>query len=292
MHNSTSTVSSWPSSPHPVMPLHQGSHVSDYLDSENITTLQESTSTASFIPQPYPLPIQQTEITPSPITTHVSPYTLPTLYQSNSNAQIVDLHAPALTPTSSNLPVPFPGETFTHDSSSNIRNGNLPIPAGLPMTTYAPSVSMLRQLKGDKARSCTRVRRRVKTEGCSWPSERISTRRAGPLAKIQSRIWTRPSAVRSSRDPDVPVFCGWQNEDGEPCGERVSYVNCAEHFAAFHDIKSMAKDVEVLCRWCPLSGETKIIRKNILRHLREVHLCCRRLKKQDCTDANDTTSSL
>ncbi|KAI6104474.1 hypothetical protein EV401DRAFT_1893352 [Pisolithus croceorrhizus] len=41
------------------------------------------------------------------------------------------------------------------------------------------------------------------------------------------------------------------------------------HFAEAHDIKDMAADVEVPCRWCPLSVEKKVVRHNILRHLRE-----------------------
>ncbi|KAI5994224.1 hypothetical protein EDC04DRAFT_1241844 [Pisolithus marmoratus] len=154
-------------------------------------------------------------------------------------------------------------------ASSGIEYDNPLIPV------WPPSEFTTNPLEAYWARDRTRACHQAKVGGRAGASEPIS-RRAGHLSKIRSRPPMRPTVVRQRRYPNVWMCCGWQNEGGGPCGARVTYNNCAEHFAAVHRIKNMAADVEVLCRWCPLSEEMKLTRKNLLRHLREVHLHCPR----------------
>ncbi|KAI6002664.1 hypothetical protein F5J12DRAFT_209309 [Pisolithus orientalis] len=154
---------------------------------------------------------------------------------------------------------------------------------------------MINRVEASQASGRTRARHRTKMKGIPCVSETISTRRAGHSVKIQSRSRIKPSAVRPLTDRNVPTRCGWQNEDGRPCGAPVTYNNCAEHFAAVHEIKNIAAKVEVLCRWCALSTEKKVTRKNILRHLREAHLCCPRSRKgiiKCFTDTDDLAPPL
>ncbi|KAI6104457.1 hypothetical protein EV401DRAFT_2079134 [Pisolithus croceorrhizus] len=92
----------------------------------------------------------------------------------------------------------------------------------------------------------------------------------------QSRVMTGLPKARSVCDRNVSNFCGWRDDKGRKCGIPISYGDCAGHFAASHDIKDIAWNVRLICRWCFSEPQKEIVRKNLLRHLREVHLCCPR----------------
>ncbi|KAI6018840.1 hypothetical protein EDC04DRAFT_449415 [Pisolithus marmoratus] len=61
--------------------------------------------------------------------------------------------------------------------------------------------------------------------------------------------------------------CTWRNNQGEICGEMLSY-ECAGHLATAHGITKMSRTTLVLCGAC---GST-LTRGSFLRHFREVHL--------------------
>lgn len=89
-----------------------------------------------------------------------------------------------------------------------------------------------------------------------------------------------PRGMRKARvvcDRNVHKPCGWQDGEARKCGIPITYY-CADHFAAFHGLENMARDVEIVCRWCLPMEQKKIRRQNMLRHLREVHLCYPRSK--------------
>ncbi|KIK22092.1 hypothetical protein PISMIDRAFT_11818 [Pisolithus microcarpus 441] len=94
----------------------------------------------------------------------------------------------------------------------------------------------------------------------------------------QSKILMKLAKAHSVCDP-ATHSCGWRVDEGRKCGIPINYDDCAGHFAAFHHIKDMAWNVEVICCWCPSKTRKKVIRKNLLRHLREAHLYCPRLEK-------------
>lgn len=96
------------------------------------------------------------------------------------------------------------------------------------------------------------------------------------FATPQSLVPTRLPEAHSVFDRDVYNPCGWWDDNNRQCGVPISSRDCADHFAAVHDIKNIAWHVEVICRWCSSEAQKKVIRKNLLRHLREVHLHCRR----------------
>ncbi|KAI6142125.1 hypothetical protein BKA82DRAFT_149516 [Pisolithus tinctorius] len=72
-------------------------------------------------------------------------------------------------------------------------------------------------------------------------------------------------------DRSVSKPCGWRHNNGTKCGAPVTY-DCANHFAAIHGLENIARDIEIICRWYPTKKPRKVIRNNILRHLREAHL--------------------
>ncbi|KAI6139236.1 hypothetical protein BKA82DRAFT_2993061 [Pisolithus tinctorius] len=72
-------------------------------------------------------------------------------------------------------------------------------------------------------------------------------------------------------DRIVSKLCGWRDDNGTKCGAPITY-DCANHFAVVHGVENIARDIKIICRWCPTKKQRKVIRKNILRHLREVHL--------------------
>ncbi|KAI6038142.1 hypothetical protein EDC04DRAFT_2040521 [Pisolithus marmoratus] len=91
-----------------------------------------------------------------------------------------------------------------------------------------------------------------------------------------SQTTTRLPKTGLARDRNVYHPCGWRNDDDKICGVSIKYDDCANHFAAVHDIKNMAWDAKVTCRWCSSKAQKKVKRKSLLRHLREVHLHCLR----------------
>ncbi|KAI6038140.1 hypothetical protein EDC04DRAFT_2040259 [Pisolithus marmoratus] len=275
-----SPSTSWSSSPDSIVPPLQGLHLSDYSDNDNIPMPPKLTANpARFTNQPYLSPYQETETTPTPIMTRALSYQLPIVPRSKPNEQVVTLHASTSVPPSSKPPLPSPRMVYPHNSSSNIGGGNLTILAGLLVGDHLHTKIANDSLHVNRPRGRARTHHRTMTEESA--SERISTSRAGCFANVESQTVMSPSAVRPLHDRNTQTPCGWQNEDGEPCCELVTYDNCAEHFAAVHGIKNMAGNAEVLCRWCALSAGKKITRKNILRHLREAHLHCSRSQKQD-----------
>ncbi|KAI6117355.1 hypothetical protein EDD16DRAFT_1008691 [Pisolithus croceorrhizus] len=92
----------------------------------------------------------------------------------------------------------------------------------------------------------------------------------------QSRITMRLPKARSVCDHNVSHSCGWRDDKGRECGIPISYSECADHFAAAHDIKDIAWNVRIICLWCFSEPQKEVIRKNLLRHLREIHLRCSR----------------
>ncbi|KIO01793.1 hypothetical protein M404DRAFT_725718 [Pisolithus tinctorius Marx 270] len=264
---------SWSVSPNSVVPPLQGPCLSDHLDGGNIPAPVEWMATPTwFARQPYLPPNQQIEIASTSVVPHTPPYTLPTPSQSNSSAHVANSHPSTLIPPFPHSPLPSSSEGGTYDGLSDIGNGNLPLPAGPPMVDYLAPGIIIDGFEGSQARGHIRTRHRTEMERNPRAHEPISTRRANHSAKIQSRGRKKPSAVRPPLDWNVRTCCGWQNEDGSLCGAPVTYENCAEHFATAHKIKKMAAKVKVLCRWCALSAEKTVIRKNLLRHLREAHL--------------------
>ncbi|KAI6002668.1 hypothetical protein F5J12DRAFT_209603 [Pisolithus orientalis] len=250
---------SWPSSSNSVVPPLQGPYPSDHLDGGNILTPVEWAASPTWLTwQSYLPPNQQIEVASTPIVSHIPPYILPTPSQSNSSAHAANSHLSTSIPPFQSSPLPSSSEFCTHDGLSDIGSGNLPIPAGPAMVDYLLYGIMIDGFEANQARGPIRARRRTKMKRGPCASEPISTRRAGRSAKIQSRSRMRPSAVRPLSDRNVRTCCGWQNEDGRLCGEPVTYNNCAEHFAAVHEIKNMAADTEVLCRWCALGAEKKM----------------------------------
>ncbi|KAI6018809.1 hypothetical protein EDC04DRAFT_2741064 [Pisolithus marmoratus] len=104
-------------------------------------------------------------------------------------------------------------------------------------------------------------------------------RRARRFSTAQSGTPTRLPKARSVCDRNVYHPCGWRDDNGRECGTPIRFVHCADHFAAVHDIKDIAWHVKVICRWCSSKAHKKVMRKNFLRHLREVHLRCLRAKE-------------
>ena len=74
--------------------------------------------------------------------------------------------------------------------------------------------------------------------------------------------------------PDVSTtLCGWVDEHGSVCGEPITY-DCVTHLATAHGISKMSPRTRVNCRWC--SPPRRMTLENMLRHVREVHLRCKR----------------
>ncbi|KAI6128528.1 hypothetical protein EV401DRAFT_1930782 [Pisolithus croceorrhizus] len=167
-----------------------------------------------------------------------------------------------------------------YESPFGIADGNLPASVASSIADCFHTRFMIDPGGANRARGRAKAGHRTMMQGSPRASEPISAHHTGHCVAKQSRSRIRPSAC-PLRDPNIQTCCGWQNPDGSPCGALLTHHDCAGHFATAHDIKKLAADVEVLCRWCPLSMEKKIMRHNILRHLREVHLRCPRTRKRE-----------
>ncbi|KAI6159412.1 hypothetical protein EDD17DRAFT_1612452 [Pisolithus thermaeus] len=272
-------MSSWSAFPNPGTVPNRGPCPSGYLDHENFRApLEWTESSDRFTGQRYPPSNALTEIASSPDMLYDPPLSLPTPSQPNLNPQAVTLHASASVSQSPNPPLPSPREIYSRDCCSSTGNGNPPTPTSPPRADYL-HIRFVDPRGANRAFGCSKVRRQTTVRGSSAVNKSISTRYAGRFAKPQSRTRVRPSAGPLC-DQNVRACCGWQDEDGNPCGVLVTHHNCAAHFAEAHDIRDMAANVEVPCRWCPLSAEKKVVRHNVLRHLREVHLGYRRSTRQ------------
>lgn len=106
-----------------------------------------------------------------------------------------------------------------------------------------------------------------------------TSRHTRHFATARSKIPAKLAKARSVCDHATSYSCGWRVDKGRKCGIPINYDDCADHFAAFHHIKDMAWNVEVICCWCPSKPRKKVTRKNLLRHLREAHLCYPRSEK-------------
>ncbi|KAI6046928.1 hypothetical protein EDC04DRAFT_946374 [Pisolithus marmoratus] len=104
------------------------------------------------------------------------------------------------------------------------------------------------------------------------------------FSTLLSQTTTRLPKARSARNRNMYYQCGWRDDDGKICDMPIKYDDCANHFAATHDIKNMARNVEVVCRWCSSKAQKKVKRKCLLRHLREVHLHYLRSEKKTSKD--------
>ncbi|KAI6018792.1 hypothetical protein EDC04DRAFT_2941620 [Pisolithus marmoratus] len=100
------------------------------------------------------------------------------------------------------------------------------------------------------------------------------------FATHQPQTPARLSKARLACDRNLRYPCGWRDDDGKICGMPITYGNCANHFAAIHEIKNMAWNAKVICRWCSSKAQKEVKRKSLLRHLREVHLHCLRSEKE------------
>ncbi|KAI6104459.1 hypothetical protein EDD16DRAFT_1008799 [Pisolithus croceorrhizus] len=241
--------------------------------------LERTTNSDRFTGQSYLPPSKPTEIASTPVMPYGPPYTFPTPSQPSPNAQVVNLRASASIPQSPNPPLPLPSEIYTYESSSGTGKGNLSTLASPPRADYSHSEFMIDPRGANRARGCAKARHTM-MEGIPRANQLISVCHSGHYsAETRLRTRIRPSAG-PLRDPNIQTSCGWQNEGGGLCSLPVTHSNCAAHFATVHDIKNVAADVKVLCRWCPLSAEKKVTRHNLLRHLQEVHPCCPRSKKQ------------
>ncbi|KAI6104472.1 hypothetical protein EV401DRAFT_2017411 [Pisolithus croceorrhizus] len=271
-------VSSRSPFPNPVLPSIQGPYPSSYPDDENLAIPLEPTENSDpFTGQSYPPPNEPTEIAFIPVMPHDLPRTFPAPSQPNLNAQAANLHASAPMPQSPNQSLSSSSEIYTHDCSSDVGNSNLPTPAAPPATDY-PTKFMISARGAIRGRGCANTRHRTTMKGRPRAREPASVCHAGHFAEMQSRTRIRlpagPQNMQTCR-------CGWQNADGSLCGVPVRRRNCAVHFSTAHGIKNMARDVKVLCRWCPLTAKKEVVRHNLLRRLQEVHLHCPRSNKRD-----------
>ncbi|KAI6125563.1 hypothetical protein EDD16DRAFT_1557259 [Pisolithus croceorrhizus] len=274
-------VSSWSASPNPVMPSIQGPYPSGYLGSENFPMpLGRTTDSDQFTGQTYPLPSKPTEIASTPDVPCDVSHILPTPSQSDLNAQVVSSRTSAPIPQPPNSPPSPPSNAHPYESPFGIADGNLPASVASSIADCFHTRFMIDPGGANRARGRAKAGHRTMMQGSPRASEPISAHHTGHCVAKQSRSRIRPSAC-PLRDPNIQTCCGWQNPDGSPCGALLTHHDCAGHFATAHDIKKLAADVEVLCRWCPLSMEKKIMRHNILRHLREVHLRCPRTRKRE-----------
>ncbi|KAI6159399.1 hypothetical protein EDD17DRAFT_902677 [Pisolithus thermaeus] len=285
-------VSSWSPFPNPVLPLIQGSYPSSYPDDENLAIPSEQTENSDpFSGQSYPPPNEPTEIAFIPAMPRDLPRTFPALSQPNLNVQAANSHASAPMPQSPNQSLSSSSEIYTHDCSSAVGNSNLPSLAAPPATDH-PTKFMISARGAIRGRGCANARHRTTMTGRPRAREPLSVCHASRFAEMQSRTRIRlpagPQNIQTCR-------CGWQNAGGGLCGVLVTRRNCAVHFSTAHGIKNIARDVKVLCRWCPLTAKKEVVRHNLLRHLEEVHLHCPRSNKRiyECyTDVDNTGLSL
>ncbi|KAI6095922.1 hypothetical protein F5141DRAFT_624338 [Pisolithus sp. B1] len=98
-------------------------------------------------------------------------------------------------------------------------------------------------------------------------------------ATTRSRLPTRLPKVRLVCCHNVPIPCGWRDDQGRECGMPVNCGNRADHFAAAHGIKKKAWYFKITCRWCPSELPMEVVRKNFSRHVKEVHLGCPRSER-------------
>ncbi|KAI6046912.1 hypothetical protein EDC04DRAFT_2597695 [Pisolithus marmoratus] len=93
----------------------------------------------------------------------------------------------------------------------------------------------------------------------------------------QPQTPVRSPEERSVFHLNVPgIECRWRNDDGEICMAPIIPDDCAHHFSDVHGIRDMAWYFKVICRWCPSEPKKVVLRKNFVRHMREVHLHCSR----------------
>ncbi|KAI6046932.1 hypothetical protein EDC04DRAFT_3136192 [Pisolithus marmoratus] len=104
-------------------------------------------------------------------------------------------------------------------------------------------------------------------------------RHARRSSTSQPRTSMRPPEARSVGDRNVYHSCGWQDDKGKECGALIRFGDCPNHFATVHGIKNIKWDAQLICRWCSSETQRKVIRKNLMRHVREAHLGCLRAKK-------------
>lgn len=92
-------------------------------------------------------------------------------------------------------------------------------------------------------------------------------------ATAQSPSSTRPPGASYHNDS---TSCGWREDAGDGCSERVNCSNLKEHLISAHGINNTGQNTKIICRWCPSERSKGVLRKNLPRHVKEVHLGCRR----------------
>ncbi|KIK77408.1 hypothetical protein PAXRUDRAFT_379600 [Paxillus rubicundulus Ve08.2h10] len=91
---------------------------------------------------------------------------------------------------------------------------------------------------------------------------------SSPYSKKQAGLYGHPPET-------APHRCGWRATDGSTCEGSLTGSTISEHLVQ-HGITDLASSVRVECRWCP-DGRKAIKRESIVRHVREVHLCLKRV---------------
>ncbi|KAI6046919.1 hypothetical protein EDC04DRAFT_3136189 [Pisolithus marmoratus] len=285
----------------PLLPPFQNTHSLDYLTSENLPLfperIQAETATpAQFLSSPTTQPINQTHLTPFA-------YACPTLSQPNSYSsadnytpRCLSVQIPNQVPCSQSqspqerLGSPFP--TFDNRTAHTLSNHPL---SALSDQGVHPSSNHATYLPDDHTAGTTHDYGNSDKIEFNYEQVVNSRPRSSPppiqplpsphelhshghVSRIeggnqnQSRTLMRLPKARSVYDRNLYKPCGWRGDNGRKCGMLIKYDDCAGHFAAVHDIENITWNAQIFCQWCSSETQRKVIRKNFLRHLREVHL--------------------
>ena len=125
------------------------------------------------------------------------------------------------------------------------------------------------------------------------------------IPSVHRNYESRPAAHspyhfnRTSRHSDrsSSQTCEWIKQDGSKCGKQITRKDVPEHLRATHGIMHLTRNHRILCRWswCRRRGSTNMMnRECIVRHVREVHLHCKRSsrRRSNAQQTHPTVSSL
>lgn len=85
----------------------------------------------------------------------------------------------------------------------------------------------------------------------------------------------------------ISIFCNWHGADGLQCCEPINYDDVPHHFKTVHGIKGLGREVKIRCDWDDC--QDIVIRHNFVRHIREVHLNCKRSMGQKSEEIFEVT---
>lgn len=112
---------------------------------------------------------------------------------------------------------------------------------------------------------------RVSSIGARSPSR--TPRRTRRSATAPSPLSTRPPKACYHNEF---TSCGWRDDTGRDCGADINCGNLKKHLIFAHGIYNTEENAKIICRWCPSEQSDGVLRKNLPRHVKEVHLGCRR----------------